>query len=304
MKRVTPMLCVVMLASFAAVAAARSAPIEDASATRGQSGSTSAAGMKAPKTDLVEFEMMTWPEVQRAIHEHAKTVALVYNGGTEQRGPQNVNGGHTLMSREVVKAIALRLGNAVAAPVMPFAVDEAIPELPGTIGLSAHTFALVNQEVTEQLIKNGFKTVILMGDHAGGQEELRDVATTLDRTHTAQGVHVYYCDEVFGKANGDFDKWLAAQGYPASLHAGIPDTSEMLYLGGTKGWVREELIAAAVGDPVPAPGQEAAQTMNNGIIGDARRSSAMLGKRLFDMKVDYAVAQITRLLEQAKAAAR
>lgn len=300
MTRVIPMLCVAVLASFAAPA--RSAPIYDASATRGQSGSTSAAGTKAPKTDLVEFEMMTWPEVKRAIHEQGKTVALVYNGGTEQRGPQNVNGGHTLMSREVVKAIALRLGNAVAAPVMPFAVDEAIPELPGSIGLSAHTFALVNQEVAEQLIKNGFKTVILMGDHAGGQEELRDVATTLDRTYAPQGVHVYHCDEVYGKANGDFDKWLAAQGYPASLHAGIPDTSEMLYLGGTKGWVRQDLIAAAVGDPVPAPGQEAAQTMNNGIIGDARRSSATLGKRLFDMKVEYAVAQITRLLEKSKTA--
>jgi len=28
-----------------------------------------------------------------------KTTALVYNGGTEQRGPQNVNGGHTLMAQ-------------------------------------------------------------------------------------------------------------------------------------------------------------------------------------------------------------
>ena len=51
---------------------------------------------KAPK-DLVEFEMMTWVEVKAAIHEQGKTTALVYNGGTEQRGPQNVNGGHNLM---------------------------------------------------------------------------------------------------------------------------------------------------------------------------------------------------------------
>ena len=42
-----------------------------------------------------------------------KTTALVYTGGTEQRGPQNVNGGHTLMGHEIVKAIALRLGNAI-----------------------------------------------------------------------------------------------------------------------------------------------------------------------------------------------
>jgi tetratricopeptide (TPR) repeat protein len=52
------------------------------------------------------------------------------------------------------------------------------------------------------------------------------------------------------EANGDFDKWLVENKYPASSHAGIPDTSEMLYLGGDKGWVRKELIATAVGDPV------------------------------------------------------
>jgi creatinine amidohydrolase/Fe(II)-dependent formamide hydrolase-like protein len=109
---------------------------------------------------------------------------------------------------------------------------------------------------------------------------------------------VYYCDEVYAKANADFEKWLADNGYPASSHAGIPDTSEMLYLGGDV-WVRKELIRTAVGDPVRQPGQprdSTAQRVNNGITGDARRSSAELGKKLFDMKVDYAVKQIRSLL--------
>src|ERR1700733_8681567 len=34
---------------------------------------------------LVEFDMMTWAEVKKAIHEEGKTTVLVYNGGTEQR---------------------------------------------------------------------------------------------------------------------------------------------------------------------------------------------------------------------------
>ena len=59
------------------------------------------------KAPLVEFEMMTWPEVKAALAA-GKTTALVYTGGTEQRGPQNVNGGHTLMARATVKAIALQ----------------------------------------------------------------------------------------------------------------------------------------------------------------------------------------------------
>src|SRR5258705_1446420 len=90
--------------------------------------------------DLVEFEMMPWVEVKRAIQEQGKTTALVYNGGTEQRGPQNVNGGHNLMGRATVRAIALKLGNAIAAPVLPFSPNNASADMPGTIGLTPALF--------------------------------------------------------------------------------------------------------------------------------------------------------------------
>jgi creatinine amidohydrolase len=246
----------------------------------------------------VDFEMMTWPEVKKAMSD-GKTTALVYNGGTEQRGPQNVNGGHTLMGHATVIAIAEKLGNAIAAPVMPFSVNNANADLPGTIGLTAPLFAALNEQVAEQMIKNGFKNVVLMGDHGGGQKELGEVARKLDEKYSAQGIRVVFCDEVYQKANGDFDKWLTANHYPLSTHAGIPDTSEMLYLGGDKGWVRKELIASAVGDPVRKQGEPRdpnAKRINNGISGDARPSTAELGKRAFDMKVDEAVDQIHRLL--------
>src|ERR1700755_3045619 len=106
--------------------------------------------------------MMTWPEVKQAL-EHGKTTALIYNGGTEHRGPQNVNGGHTLMGHVTVLAIAQKLGNAIAAPVMPFSVNRASATLPGTIGLTAPLFAALNEQVAEQLIQSGFKNVVLMG---------------------------------------------------------------------------------------------------------------------------------------------
>lgn len=246
---------------------------------------------------LVDFEMMTWPEVKKAI-ESGKTTALVYNGGTEQRGPQNVNGGHNLMGREIVRAIARKLGNAIAAPVLPFSPNRASAEMPGTIGLSTAAFAMINEEVAEQLLLTGFKTVILMGDHGGGQAELKTIAEKLDAKHAAEGKHVFYGDEVYAKANGDFDAWLKANGYPASAHAGIPDTSMMLFLGGDKGWVRKDLVASALGDPVLPRGQAPdpnVKRVNNGISGDGRKSSPELGKKLFDMKVEYAVAQIQRL---------
>jgi creatinine amidohydrolase/Fe(II)-dependent formamide hydrolase-like protein len=248
---------------------------------------------------VVEFDMMTWAEVKKAIHEEGKTTVLVYNGGTEQRGPQNVNGGHTFMAQQTVRAIALKLGNAITAPVLPFSVNEASADLPGTIGLTGPLFAAINEQVAEQLIKSGFKNVVLMGDHGGGQKELGEVARKLDAKYSSQGIRVVFCDEVYEKAQGDYEKWLAANKYPSGGHASIMDTSEMLYLGGDKGWVRKDLLPTAVGDPVRRRGEAAdpnAKRVNNGITGDARPSNAELGKRMFDMKVDYAVRQIKQLL--------
>src|SRR5438093_12724455 len=208
----------------------------------------------APKKDLVEFEMMTWPEVKAAMAA-GKTTALVYTGGTEQRGPQNVNGGHTLMGREIVRTIALRLGNAIAMPVLPYTPNNASADLPGTVGLPPELPGLVLERIVEQSMATGFKNVIIMGDHGGGQPDAyRTVATKLEAKY-APKAHVYFCDEVYKKAQDDFDAWLVAHGYPRSSHAGIPDTSTMLYLGGDKGWVRKELIPTAEGDPVPEPGQ-------------------------------------------------
>ena len=246
----------------------------------------------------VDFEMMTWPEVKHAI-EQGKTTALIYNGGTEQRGPQNVNGGHTLMGHATVIAIAEKLKDTLAMPVLPFSVNEANPDLPGTIGLTGPLFEAINEQVAEQAIKNGFKNVVLMGDHGGGQLELQELASKLSQKHAAEGVRVVYCGDVYQKANDDFNQWLIVHGYPSSLHGGIPDTSEMMYLGGSHDWVRKDQLANSLGDPVLKTGEKAdpnAKLINNGITGDARRSTAELGKRLFDMKVDYAVKEIRELL--------
>jgi creatinine amidohydrolase/Fe(II)-dependent formamide hydrolase-like protein len=280
-------------------------------------GAKSSGSSKEP---LVEFGMMTWPEVKAAMAA-GKTTALIYTGGTEQRGPQNVNGGHTLMAQEIVKAIALRLGNALFLPVLPYTPNNASTDLPGTIGLTPEILSVVLERISEQAIATGFKNVILMGDHGGGQPATyADVAKKLEEKYAKEGKHVYFCDRVYASAQNDFDDWLVKNGYPRSSHAGIPDTSTMLYLGGDKGWVRKDLIPTAEGDPVAERGQggqgrqggrggrgadpNAAPRKNNGITGDARRSTPELGKMAMDIKIDYAVKQIQGFLASQKSSAQ
>ena len=240
----------------------------------------------------VEFEMMTWPEVKAALAA-GKTTALIYTGGTEHRGPQNVNGGHNLMARETVKAIALKLGNAIALPVLPYTPNNASAALPGTLGLTPELLGAILERISEQAITDGFKNVILMGDHGGGQPNVyRDTAKKLDDKYGSQGAHIYYCDEVYSKRMADFDAYLKTQNLPAGGHATIGDTSEMLYLGGDNGWVRKDEIKNAVTPPEGQP--------RNGVTGDGRASTAELGKRVFDMKIDYAVRQIQGFLAGQK----
>jgi creatinine amidohydrolase len=131
-----------------------------------------------------------------------------------------------------------------------------------------------------------------------------EVAKKLDAKYAPQGIHVYFCNEMYDKAQPDYWKWLADNNYPSYGHASIMDTSEMLYLstrdGADKGWVRKELIKTAVGDPAQYPGQPPLKRdpntprVNNGITGDARPSTPELGKRIYDMKVDYAIDQMKK----------
>src|SRR5881394_2985063 len=237
--------------------------------------------------ERVEIELMTHAEIHDAIHRHGKTTVLIYNGGTEQRGPQAVLGGHTFMARRTAEAIARRLGNALVAPVLPFspAGSHLNTKTPGSVDLPPDLYAKVNAVVVASMVTNGFRNIVVMGDHGGGQRELASLAAALNKQYAAQGVHVYFCGSVYQKARDDFNLWLKQHGYPVGTHASIPDTSELMYLGGDEYGRKDRLT---LGSP------------DNGIAGDPRRSSPELGKRVFDMKVDYGAVEIRRLIDGAR----
>src|SRR3954470_4386462 len=89
------------------------------------------------RSDCVDIELMTHAKIHDAIHQQGKTTVIIYNGGTEQRGPHAVLGGHTFMARATSAAIARKLGNALVAPVLPFspAGSHLNSKWPGTAGI-------------------------------------------------------------------------------------------------------------------------------------------------------------------------
>jgi creatinine amidohydrolase len=229
----------------------------------------------------VEIELMTYAEIHDAIHKQGKTTVLIYNGGTEQRGPHAVLGGHTLIARRAGVEIARQLGNALVAPVMPFSpADEHLnPRWPGTVTIPMDIYISVNEAAAASMVTNGFRHIVLMGDHGGGQKELDALAGRLDAKYRAKGVRVHFCGAVY-RSYGDFNEWLKKNNLPVGTHAFVTDTSVLMYLGGGD-WVRK--------------GKMVAGTKENGIDGDPRPSTPEIGKTFYEMKVSAAVEEIRKM---------
>jgi creatinine amidohydrolase len=249
----------------------------------------------------VEIELMTYPEIYAAIHEQGKTTVLVVNGGIEQRGPHAVLGGHSLTAKPQAIDIARKLGNALVAPIMPFSIAgrHLNPKTPGSVHIPGPVFAAVNEAIVDSMVVNGFKNIVLMGEHGGGQKELAEVAKTTNAKYSPQGVHVFFCGDFYEKTQNEFQQWVIANHLPPSTHGGIPDTSLMMYLGGD-GWVRKDKMVA--GDPLLPPGTPRdpnTPLVDNGVIGDPRPSTPEMGKRYFDLKTKNAVAQVQGMIAAA-----
>ena len=87
----------------------------------------------------------------------------------------------------------------------------------------------------------------------------------------SRNIHVFYADRVYGPAQDDFNKVvLEPKGLPVSGHAGIPDTSEMMYLGKDKNWTCTDLLKYVV--PTMGPGYVPAPPAPRGQRGRTGRS--------------------------------
>lgn len=231
----------------------------------------------------VWIDDLTWMEVRDAI-AGGKTTAIVIVGSSEQNGPHMAIGKHNFIVRHCAEQIAGQLGDALVYPVIPFAITgdaaakSAHMRFPGSVSLPPDVFSGVVRAVAQSALAAGFKLVAVMGDHGGGQEEMARVAQALDAQSKKSGARVLYVGDFYAKADAQFDDLMAKRGIKSKeLHAGIPDTSAIVFLG-ADAWIRKDRISAA---------SEA-----TGVQGTPALATAELGKLYLDMKVDAAVNQI------------
>jgi len=248
----------------------------------------------SPRPASVMMERMTTAEIRDAIRA-GKTTAILPSGSTEATGPAIALGKHLVRAQYIAQHIAQELGNALVAPVMPFAPTTDESRFPGTVNLSADAFSRVNEDVAESMVRSGFKHIIFIGDHDQNQPLLRTLASRLDEKHRAEGVRVFFSSDAYAKTNKEIDEYLKAKGYPPSRHGGVSDTS--LTWAANPRYVHIDRLA--VGAPVPPAGSPLSLG-SIGIEGDPRRASAALGKMFLDWKIKNATAEIRRLVSTSE----
>lgn len=223
-------------------------------------------------------------------------VALIFSASTEQTGPHVALGKHIFRARAYGEALAKEMGDAVVAPVLPFApVNGLSTALPGSISLPKENFARVNEDVARSLLAGGFKRVALLNDHGGdAQTALKETAARLDKEFAGQGARVFFISDGYQKARLAVEAEIRASGKVPGGHGGLWDVSETMAV--KPGAVRPGLFK---------PGnleQEGNGPLNaEGFSGDPRGSTEALGKHFGEMRVKAAAAELRAALAGAGA---
>jgi creatinine amidohydrolase len=226
----------------------------------------------------VHLEQLTWTELRDRVAA-GSTIALVPIGGTEQNGPHMTLGKHNVRVRVLAERIALRLGNALVAPVVAYVPEGSIDpptehmRYPGTISVPSAAFEALLESTVRSLQRAGLVHVVLLGDHGGYRRSLERVAARVPRAHA---LAAYYEASTDG-----LDRALRAQGFSAAeigQHAGLADTSLMLAIDAAQ--VRVDAARARV------PGAA------DGVSGDPRRADARWAQESAEAIVERSVAAI------------
>ena len=141
---------------------------------------------------------MTYEDVANALKR--PNVVLVPCGAIEQHGRHLPMDTDIRIASEFCRAAAESVRDEVAVlvvPPLPFGISEHHMAFPGTLSVRPETFIAVLSEITECLVRHGFKRFILVNGHGGNQGALHVVAQKLRLDAGAQ--HVYY-----------FNEWLLA----------------------------------------------------------------------------------------------
>jgi creatinine amidohydrolase len=251
----------------------------------------------------VEFEKMTWKEIQVAVRE-SRGVAILPVGAVEEHGPHNPVGTDSIETYEIgIRAAALT--QTVVLPPVWFGNSRSLMDFPGTIGIRPEVLKNYVHDVIVSLIQHGFMRPLVLDGHSGNYGALDILVEDIFLETEVKTLHVRAWE-------------LASIPKPANTpaydgHGGLSETSAMLYLA--PDCVDREAMQDCApeadlspnGSVFPTPSSAFAkgavvfpmmmgELVKDGHFGDPRQASAERGKALIDAKAN-ALAEFITLLK-------
>ncbi len=125
------------------------------------------------------FEQMNWMGIEEYLKRDDRVVAII--GACEQHAYSSVMA-DVLEPLEIAKA-ATQVDPVLIAPPMPYGISPYFATYPGTISLRMETFAAVVREVLENLVRQGFRRVLVSNGHGGNTGVLSPLLVELANAH-------------------------------------------------------------------------------------------------------------------------
>ncbi|MBK7705570.1 MAG: creatininase family protein [Acidobacteria bacterium] len=203
------------------------------------------AAVVAQDKDVVttrEMDRINWMEFKEAVPTKIDTVLLA-TGTLEPHGVIN-NGADNTAPTAMAKTIARRV-NAMIAPTLPYGITGSMEAYPGAFQITEAAYRPFVKQILEGLAKNGFKNIIILNGHGGGQTAvLQSVAAEVATEKKVRTLVINWWSfaadetkEVFGEDGG---------------HAGWNETAFIQAIDPTL--VDKDRYKPELATPYPAPG--------------------------------------------------
>jgi creatinine amidohydrolase len=189
------------------------------------------------------MERINWMEFRDTVPSKVTTV-LLPTGTLEPHGVIN-NGADNTAPFAMAKTIARRT-NAMIAPTLPYGITGSMEAYPGAFQITESAYRPFVKQILEGLAKNGFKNIIILNGHGGGQTAvLQSVAAEVSAEKHVRTLVINWWSfasdetkEVFGEDGG---------------HAGLNETAFIQAIDATLVHP-EKYTGADMTTPYPAPG--------------------------------------------------
>jgi creatinine amidohydrolase len=193
-----------------------------------------------------EMERINWMEFKDVVPSKITTV-LLPTGTLEPHGVIN-NGADNTAPFAMAKTIAQRT-NALIAPTLPYGITGSMEAYPGAFQITESAYRPFVKQILEGLAKNGFKNIIILNGHGGGQTAvLQSVAAEVATERKVRTLVINWWSfasdetkEVFGEDGG---------------HAGLNETAFIQAIDPTL--VHPERYKDELATPYPPAGTWAA----------------------------------------------